>query len=188
MKKPLQNQNEGYFTWRNGKLLRWSNDGLRRILKAANDAALFEVDPATGYTVFTGEAIHVAHDPKDRELCKTLEAWMSRLISNEARVNIINEINQLTGRLRYIHILDINEEGSAFWHYQIADMSRIPTPTETAALMFSEQLVMGNLENLKRCAQEECNKFFIGRANRRWCSDSCGSKSRVRTKRKRDRS
>lgn len=188
MKKPLQSQNEGYFTWRNGKLVRWSNDGLQRILKAANDASKFEVDPVTGYTVFTGEAIHVAHDPRDRELCKALEAWMNRLISTKDRTAIVNEINRITGSVRYLHVLDIDQEGCAFWHYQIADMTRIPTPTETAALMFSEQLVMGNLEDLKRCAQPDCNNFFIGRPNKKWCSDSCGSKSRVRTKRKRDRS
>lgn len=188
MKKPLQGPNKGCFSWKNGKLTRWSSNGLEMILKAANDATKFEVDPATGYTVFTGEAIHVAHDPKDSELCKTLEAWMSQLTSKKDRTQIINEINQLTGRIRYLHVLDIDQENHAFWHYQITDMSRIPTPSETAALMFSEQLVMGNLEDLKRCAQSECKKFFIGRKNKKWCSDACGSKSRVRTKRKRDRS
>lgn len=40
---------------------------------------------------------------------------------------------------------------------------------------------------IKRCAANDCRKVFFGDVRARWCSPTCGSKFRVRAKRRRDR-
>jgi predicted RNA-binding Zn ribbon-like protein len=77
-------------------------------------------------------------------------------------------------------------DGGAYWQRDIADMRRPPDVQGIAAHLFSNQLALGALAGLKRCAEADCRKFFIGRPNKKWCSDSCGSRSRVRRKRRRD--
>lgn len=44
----------------------------------------------------------------------------------------------------------------------------------------------GTFTNLKRCALKECSKYFIGDPRAKWCSANCGSKYRVRKKRRKD--
>ena len=60
------------------------------------------------------------------------------------------------------------------------------SPEAYAADDFSKLLTSGELERLKRCQSEGCGKLFIGRPDGKWCSRSCGSKQRVRNKRKKD--
>lgn len=45
----------------------------------------------------------------------------------------------------------------------------------------------GGLDGLAKCQMPGCGNFFVGTARKRWCSDTCGSRSRVRAKRKRDK-
>ncbi|WP_083885943.1 CGNR zinc finger domain-containing protein [Halobacteriovorax marinus] len=47
---------------------------------------------------------------------------------------------------------------------------------------------LGWLDGLKRCQSPECKKFFIGRSNVKWCSKTCGSRSRVKKMRKKNKS
>jgi hypothetical protein len=48
-------------------------------------------------------------------------------------------------------------------------------------------LADGALDTLKRCALKECSKYFVGDPRAKWCSETCGSKYRVRNKRKKDK-
>ena len=59
-------------------------------------------------------------------------------------------------------------------------------PSMFAAYMFSQITSRGGLEGLKRCKSPECRNFFIGRANVKWCSKKCGSRSRVKKMRRRN--
>lgn len=43
------------------------------------------------------------------------------------------------------------------------------------------------LDGLKRCSLTECRKYYVGGPRAKWCSENCGSKYRVRKKRKLDR-
>ncbi|MBX2988844.1 MAG: CGNR zinc finger domain-containing protein [Bdellovibrionaceae bacterium] len=70
----------------------------------------------------------------------------------------------------------------------VAHIPHEPPPTVFASYMFSNMTSLGWLEGLKRCRNPECQQFFIGRPNVKWCSKSCGSLYRVRQKRKRDKS
>jgi hypothetical protein len=50
------------------------------------------------------------------------------------------------------------------------------------------RVIEGNmLRRIKHCALPECRRLFFGDVRAKWCSETCGSKARVRAKRKRDR-
>jgi hypothetical protein len=55
------------------------------------------------------------------------------------------------------------------------------------ALAFLRVVNAGLVNRIHRCALQECRQVFFGDVRARWCSPSCGSKHRVRRKRKRDR-
>lgn len=65
-----------------------------------------------------------------------------------------------------------------------AYMPKSPDPLVFAAYMFSNVASLGGLEKLKRCQKRDCLKFFIGRPNSKWCSNTCGSIYRVKKMRK----
>ena len=58
---------------------------------------------------------------------------------------------------------------------------------EFFALATIRILMDGYLERIHRCQLEDCDRYFVGDPRSKWCSERCGSKSRVRRKRKKDR-
>ena len=62
-----------------------------------------------------------------------------------------------------------------------------PPPAILASYMFSNMVSLGWIDGLKRCHSPECQKFFIGRSNVKWCSKTCGSRTRVKRMRKKKR-
>ena len=68
----------------------------------------------------------------------------------------------------------------------VAQYDKIPEPEAIAADYFSNLLSSGMLKRLKRCQMEDCEKLFLGPPQAIWCSKTCGSKFRVRKKRKLD--
>lgn len=48
-------------------------------------------------------------------------------------------------------------------------------------------LACGAFVGLKRCGSKECQKYFIGKSNKRWCSSACGSRFRVKKMRKKNK-
>lgn len=93
---------------------------------------------------------------------------------------MVDEFNELLTNVRYIHVLSISEHGETYWQSNIVDMQRGSTPPEVAVYALSRHLAAGGLTSLKRCEQSDCEKFFVGRSNAKWCSKSCGAKHRVR--------
>lgn len=60
-------------------------------------------------------------------------------------------------------------------------------PTVFAAHMFANIISLGGLDGLKRCQSSDCQKFYVGRSNVRWCSKSCGSRTRVKRMRRKNK-
>jgi hypothetical protein len=94
----------------------------------------------------------------------------------------------LNGNLCFVghqcHVMPSNKKLVAMF---VAHIPNKPHPTIFAAYMFSNMTSLGWLEGLKRCKSPECQQFFLGRSNVKWCKKSCGSLCRVRQKRKRDK-
>ncbi|MCB0348038.1 MAG: CGNR zinc finger domain-containing protein, partial [Bdellovibrionales bacterium] len=93
-------------------------------------------------------------------------------------------LNGFSEKLRFIHILRKEKDGSVRWQTDISDISRGLSPDEIAAYLFSHHLALGNLDKVRRCQAEDCGKFFFGRKKAKWCSNACGSRHRVSKMRK----
>jgi CGNR zinc finger len=103
--------------------------------------------------------------------------------SSPALLNTLNRNISIVG-----HQCHIMPSGKKLVAMFVAHIPHKPPPTVFASYMFSNMTSLGWLEGLKRCKNPECQQFFIGRPNVKWCSKSCGSLYRVRQKRKRDKS
>jgi len=186
MKKALHNDKEIYFSFRKGEITAWRINDVDMLIGAANDAPDYEESEKNGFTILKKDGVVVTRIPEEDSFCTMVHDWMCDLVDKGVTDVLIDELNDVLVDIRYIHVLMPSEGGTPYWQNNIADMNRSLNVEEAAGYAFSHQLAIGGLEGLKRCQLPDCEKFFIGRPNAKWCSASCGSKYRVRKKRKRD--
>lgn len=187
MKKALQGENEGFFTWREGKLQYFKIGDIDWLLAAANDAPHLEDKKKNGMTIRYKNGVPAQKILPDEMFCCWVKRYMEWIVAEGVTEAMVNELNELLSDVRYIHVLSVSKSGEAYWQHNIADMQRDSHPPDFAAYALSHHLAAGGLSGLKRCELSDCRKFFVGRTNMKWCSKSCGAKHRVRKKRKRDR-
>ena len=118
--------------------------------------------------------------------CAAMHDWMERLVEKGVTKGLIDDLNDELEDVRFQHVLEGDGAGQPTWRY-IADLESGLDPDSAAAYGFSHLLEAGALDGLKRCQLSDCENFFIGRPNAKWCSQKCGSLHRVRAKRKRER-
>lgn len=115
-----------------------------------------------------------------------LEAFIYECIDEYHR-NGVNDhlLNRLNNILKNVKIQCLVENiDNSLRAIHVAYMPFNPHPLIFGAYMFSHVTSLGKFEGLKRCQNNICTKFFIGRTNAKWCSNSCGSKYRVTKMRK----
>ena len=186
MKKALHDENDVFFTFREGGLLAWRIYDVDMLLAAANDAPDYEVSKKNGFNIYEKDGVVVTRESPKNAFCSIVHDWMCDLVDEGATDELIDELNDVLADIRYIHVLIPSEGGIPYWQNNIADMNSPPNVLGAAGYAFAHQLAIGGLEGLKRCQLPDCEKFFIGRPNAKWCSKSCGSKYRIRKKRQRD--
>lgn len=107
---------------------------------------------------------------------------MNEYLKKGASPALLNALNsQVCVVGHQCHVMPLGKKLVAMF---VAHIPHNPPPTVFAAYMFSNMTSLGWLDGLKRCKSAECQKFFIGRSNVKWCSKTCGSRSRVRKMRK----
>lgn len=173
MKKALPGQNEVFLYERQGEVSVWGHFA-EEIVEVANKALKNEsVNAFPEYLV-------------GRNLCE----WINRYIKEGITEDFLNDLNAAIHEIRYskyILPLDLLPSETGFpRNTYIAQYDKIPKPEAYAADDFSKLLSSGKLKRLKRCQMEDCEKFFLGPPQATWCSKTCGSKFRVRKKRKKD--
>lgn len=98
---------------------------------------------------------------------------------------LLNTLNMQVSAIGHqCHIMPLGKKLEAMF---IAHIPFNPPPTVFAAYMFSNMASHGWLEGLKRCQSADCRQFFIGRPNVKWCNKACGSRTRVKKMRKRNK-
>ncbi len=175
MKKALPGQKEVFLIERQGNVLVWDFFA-EEIVEAANKGLKNEpADNSPEYLVF-----------------RNLRVWISRYLKEGATDDFLNDLNAALHEIRYskyIFPLDLLPSEIGFpQNGYIAKYDKTPSPEAYAADDFSKLLTSGMLKRLKRCQMEGCEKFFLGPPQAIWCSKTCGSKFRVREKRKRESS
>ena len=175
MKKALPVQNEVFIYERQGKPHVWDFFA-EEIVEVANKG--LKNEPAGNFFEYL----------ISQKLCE----WMSRYLTEGITDDFLNDLNAAIHEIRYskyILPLDLLPSETGFpQNAYVAKYDKIPKPEAYAADDFSKLLSSGKLKRLKRCQMEGCENFFLGPPQARWCSKTCGSKFRVREKRKRDSS
>jgi len=121
---------------------------------------------------------------------RALNTWLCRYNSEGPEEELLNELNIKLSPIKFLrHVLPpgfYSENDKEPKCAYVADFNLPYSPEVLAAYDFSTLLSVGKLDRINRCNLSECKKFFLGAKRAKWCSPTCGSKFRVRMKRKRD--
>lgn len=123
------------------------------------------------------DSIQITHD-------EFIYWCMDEHLKNGASPLLLNTLNSQVCIVG--HQCHIMPQGRKVVAMFVAHIPHKPPPTVFAAYMFSNMSSLGWLKGLKRCLSADCRQFFIGRPNVKWCSKTCGSRSRVKKMRKRN--
>lgn len=107
---------------------------------------------------------------------------MDKYHRNGVTDHLLNKLNDILKNVKIQCLVENVENSLKAVH--VAFMPHNPPPLIFGAYMFSHVTSLGGFDGLKRCYNKTCTKFFIGRSNAKWCSNSCGSKHRVTKMRK----
>lgn len=173
MKKPLQMEKEQFLLSSKGRLIAWGNADVKNLLKNANKAKTENLKLGPEVTLPEAECIFT------RE-------WFDLFIDKGLSKEVIEKLNSRIAHVRYHHILMHSSKGLPYWR-RVANADQIHDPELAIAYSMAHLLASGAFEGLKRCGLKDCQKYFIGRPNTKWCSKTCGSFYRVRQKRKKDK-
>lgn len=144
------------------------------------DSVDFLIDGANCY-ILEGE-----NGPKSKvALSKSLFNLMSEYEKNGPSDQLITVLTKFLEPVK--HQCFIERRGKRLSTVYVAHLTHHPDPGILACYLFSSMATLGWLDGLKRCKSSDCQKFFIGRSNVKWCSKTCGSRSRVKKMRKKNR-
>ena len=174
MKKPLHEESETFLSYADGRISVWDDSDEEVLVEAANRGLRHSSDETASYI-------------DELMLFESAVAqWLTRLLKDGFTALMIDELNKQTADIRYRRLLNLDEGGSPRWD-NIAYLGDDIEPESKAAYAISHLLGSGAFQRLRQCQADACDRFFLGPPNAKWCSPRCGSRSRGRDKRKRDR-
>lgn len=116
--------------------------------------------------------------------------WICRYLEEGATEALLNELNADLHQMHfYKYVLPpdfYSLDGKEPQCLTVANMNYQYSPKTFAANEFSRIITTGMLKKIKRCQLPGCENLFLGPPQAKWCSKTCGSKHRVRQKRRRD--
>lgn len=159
-------QQEPILLIQDGQLIGWGTNDVKNLINSANDAVINEETKAKKLTW--------------KELSDIIVyEWFEQFVAKGITKDVVNDLNKRISHIQYRRALMHSKKGHPYWR-EVADAESLNHPDLKTAYVISHLLAIGALENLKRCQLEDCKNFFIGPANKKWCSKSCGSNSRVK--------
>lgn len=170
MEKALHACKEQFLLSSKGRLIGWGADDVKNLINNANTAITENLKNKNKITI------------KDAECLFAFE-WFESLIDKGITKALVEKLNSRITHVEYHHVLMHFPNGKPYWRY-VANGDQIDDPELSVAYGVSHLLAAGALDGLKRCQAKDCQHFFLSRPNAKWCSKSCGSKYRVRKKRK----
>lgn len=188
MKKALHDKKDTFLSFRDGKIKVWDSKDVYAFLDAANDG-LELVKEANKTLHYKGPIViptwGKTHYTEVDGFCVEANDLIATYLDDGATEDFINEINEKLSEIRYQHMLMPSKDKTPDSVY-LADFNKSHNVAVIATQWFANLLAIGGLNGLKRCQMPDCERYFIGRSNAKWCSKTCGSRYRVRRKRKRD--
>ncbi len=170
MEKALHGSKEQFLLSSKGRLIGWGAADAKNLIKNANTAITENLNNKNTITI------------RDAE-CLFAFLWFEAFIEKGITKALVEKLNSRIAHVKYHHILMHSPKGNPYWRY-VANADQIDDPELSVAYSVSHLLAAGTLDGLKRCQAKDCQQFFLGRPNSKWCSKSCGSKHRVTKMRK----
>lgn len=144
------------------------------------------------WTVSLDEIVSAVNNPDESHhpVLVYMKSWLLRFYKEGVTEELLNDLNEKIKNIRFSKIImpsdlsshDINQLHRTY----LCRNSSIVDYEIYAANDFSKLLTNGDLDRLKSCVLDGCQKLFLGRPQSKWCSKTCGSKYRVSKKRKLD--
>jgi hypothetical protein len=173
MKKALHEGEKAYLSIINGKIVS-EEMNMQEITDAINRRVKKEWDEQDYPT----------------QVLNTLHDLICRYLSDGITEGFLNELNLNLGKIKYVHQVMPSDFYSANeilpQSIFVADLNDNYPPSVVAAKEFSRFITTKMLFRLKKCELVDCENLYLGRPDSKWCSKACGSKSRVRKKRRND--
>ena len=159
MKKALHDEEKVYFSFRKGEISAWSTHDTEGLLAAANNVPEYEVEVRNGIPVLLKDGEGVLRMSPEEMFCNIVHDWMHDIVDNGITDDLIQELNDVVGKIRYIHVLMLSKDGKPYWQTNIADLNRSPEVLEVAGYAVAHQMAIGGLEGLKRCQLPDCEAY-----------------------------
>ena len=104
--------------------------------------------------------------------------WLERIYEEGVTETLIEELNVELEKRRVMSCNRLDPVTRQFKHRELKEVATSTGAVE--ALLVIILIYKGEADRLKRCAFEECGKYFFGNAKAKYCSDKCGSNVRIR--------
>jgi hypothetical protein len=129
---------------------------------------------------------------REAVILRKLHEWICRYIEEGATEDFISDLNSDLHYMQYFNYVVppdfYSSQGEEPHCLYVANLNITYTHESFAAKEFSRLITYGKLNRIKRCQLLGCENIFVGPPQAKWCSKTCGSKHRVRDKRRRDSS
>lgn len=113
--------------------------------------------------------------------------WVRRLVTHGVTDSLLADVDRIVRDIPFGAFLILKPSSRKFeWRLRLRRNS-LQSRETIFAWWVAWLVTVDGIEGLKRCALKDCRKYFVGGPRAKWCSENCGSKFRVRNKRKRDR-
>lgn len=109
--------------------------------------------------------------------------WVGRLVSNGVTKELCRDLSLAVGQVT----IPLRFMRTGPTRFELQHTLFQGTDDELFALAMVRIIAEGFTDKVHRCALKECRKYFVGDPRARWCSTTCGSKYRVRKKRRKDK-
>jgi len=112
--------------------------------------------------------------------------WIRRLERYGITDAFLRDLESEVRLAQFVAYLSLDKENGVFkWTHEWPIDETLSRPSDYYAVLVAWAASSGAFRNLKKCGADDCSKYHVRRG--KWCSDNCGSKYRVRKKRKLDK-
>ena len=174
MTKALRNEPDIFLSSVDGRISAWGSDAANALVYEANQGLKNDFEETILYL------------PEPMLFERAAAIWLIRLLEEGVSVRLIEELNEWTSEIRYRRLLVMNDGEQPQWH-EIADLDSGLNPETRVAYAISHLIGSGAFQRLRRCEEEACENFYLGRSDSTYCSKRCGNRARGKRKRKLDR-
>ena len=174
MEKALRNESDIFFWSEDGRISAWGSGAEAALVYAANQGLKYDFEETTLAL------------PELMLFERAAAIWLIRLLEEGVTGRLIDEVNRWTSKIRYRRLLVMNEGEPPQWD-EIADLGSGLDPETRVAYAISHLIGSGAFQRLRRCEEEACDNFYLGRPDSTYCSKRCGNRARGKRKRKNDR-